>query len=181
MSTLFWWRLNNADMKKAIVLRGPSGSGKSSFARKLKDGFEKNGKKVVIVSADDFFEKTVEQLIPGSGDVVSFKEYQFDPVKLPEAHQMAFGKYLDSLKAGVDVVIADNTFTRLWEVQNYIKSAELAGYPVEVYEFCLTTIDEVKICAMRNSHRVPIDVITRMATSFEHFPGAKSVRIEVGK
>ena len=67
------------------------------------------------------------------------------------------------------------------EVQNYIKAADLAEYNIEVYEFCLTAIDEVKICAMRNSHRVPMDVITRMATSFEHFPGAKSVRIETSK
>lgn len=161
-------------MGKAIILRGPSGCGKSSFSRKLKDGFEKAGSTVVIVSADDFFEKEVPWQLPSEG---TRTEYQFDPTKLPEAHQTAFGKFLAALKGKVDVVIADNTFTRIWEVENYIRAAELAGYPVEVYEFRLTTIDELRVCAQRNVHRVPFDVVARMATSFEPWPGARSVKI----
>ena len=163
-------------MNKAIILRGPSGCGKSSFARKLKAGFEKAGAKVVIVSADDFFEKEVDHMI-ASGQVVTTKEYQFDPTKLPEAHQSAFGKFLEALKAKVNVVIADNTFIRLWEVQNYIKAAEMAGYPVEVYEFRIMTIEELGNCSQRNIHRVPFDVVARMATSFEPLPGARSIKI----
>jgi hypothetical protein len=90
---------------------------------------------------------------------------------------MCLGKFIDAMKSGVDVVIADNTFTRLWEVQNYLKAADLAGYLVEVYEFRLATIKEVEDCANRNVHCVPFDVVSRHASSFEPLPGARAVRM----
>ena len=160
---------------KAIILRGPSGVGKSTFARHLKVKLEQAGKKAVIVSADDFFMGWSGFVMGAEGEGRSHMEYHFDPTKLPEAHQTCFNKYLDALIDNVDVVIADNTFTRLWEVQNYIKAAELAGYVVEIYEFRVTTIEQLRECVKRNAHKVPQEAVTKHVTEFEHIEGATQV------
>lgn len=96
-------------MKKLVILRGKSGSGKSTHAKSLNfpNHFE----------ADDYF------MIDGV--------YCFVPNYLPQAHAQCLQKTKDAMKTGEDIVVA-NTFTRKWEFEPYIQAAKENGYEVEI-------------------------------------------------
>jgi len=82
-------------MKKLILIRGISGSGKSTFAHLLDDTIPD----AVSISTDEYFEY---------GD-----EYLFAPEKLPEAHkwcQKSVQRH-DCLIT-INIIIVHNTFTR---------------------------------------------------------------------
>jgi len=176
-------------MKKAILVRGPSGCGKSTYARQLVAQYEKLGNEVVVCSADDFFMKPVERMVSQSEAGMVFKkvmEYQFDPAKLAEAHARCFGKFLDAVQEaeckGIDrLIVVDNTFIHRWEMKNYVKAAKFADCVVDVHEFRVETVEELRMCVRRNVHKVPADVVVRMAFEFEpHDGGVVVVPIEEG-
>lgn len=89
----------------AYIIRGVSGSGKSTFAQSL-------GCKVV--SADDYFGP----------------EYAFNAAKLKDAHEWCFNEFTKRLN-GNKIAVA-NTFTREWEFAKYKREAENKGYTVFV-------------------------------------------------
>ena len=93
---------------KLILVRGASGSGKSTYARSLgiPDHFE----------ADMWFHRG--------------GTYAYDPTMLPEAHGWCLDQATKAMEAGRDVVVA-NTFTRLWEMATYKEVAERLGITVE--------------------------------------------------
>lgn len=136
---------------RVILLRGVSGSGKSTLVENIRGDREDTAFKVC--SADFYFMKT--------------GEYLFNPTKLPQAHQECFSLFLDALKNNVPLVVVDNTFIHLWEFDTYIGEAIRHGYLVEILEIQLITIAQLKECVQRNVHRVPSDVIARMALDFE--------------
>ena len=83
------------------------------------------------------------------------------------------------------VIIVDNTNTQLWEYQAYIEAAiAVSGTRLLIAEIELpsdSSIDEpyqaqlssqpsssaLRVCAERNSHRVPLEVIEKMAARWE--------------
>ena len=132
-------------MKKCIILRGISGSGKSTKARELAGGTG------VIHSTDDFF------MVNG--------KYRFNPGLLGRNHGLNFEAFQSSLASGIDPVVVDNTNTRKWEYQKYQQAAEAAGYQVEVVS--VPHID-AKLAAQRNSHGVPEKAIQRMIDRWEY-------------
>ena len=97
---------------KLFIIRGLPGSGKTTFAEKLKaDGIVSD-----VVEADHF-------MTDQSGN------YKFDAKMLERCHQecQMWTKYY--LDLGRDVAVA-NTFTRKWEILPYIKM----GYDYTIVE-----------------------------------------------
>ena len=88
---------------KVIIMRGISGSGKSTYAKQLSKEYD-----AVICSADDYFNKT--------------GNYIFDRNKLKEAHGECLLKADGNLQEGRSVII-DNTNVKKWEYQKYIELA----------------------------------------------------------
>lgn len=155
-------------MKKLIIVRGISGSGKSTLARELVYRNRSDcGGRFAYCSADNFF---------NVGD-----EYLFDAAKLPEAHASCFAEFVRAIRLGVPLIIVDNTFARLWMYDNYIHTAKLKGYEVEVHQIVTDSIEAVRQAAARNQHSVPAETIFRMACEFEVDKRDFVVNHEIGR
>lgn len=135
-------------MKRLIVLRGCPGSGKSTYAQriksKLKDLF---GVSVVICSADDYFTKS------GS--------YIFDQSKLNKAHEECREQTKRAMRNGIECVIVDNTNTTRRDLKPYIELAKEFEYDVVEKIFGLDI--DVSELHVRNQHGVPREKIELMA------------------
>jgi predicted kinase len=101
-------------LKKFYVLRGVSGSGKTTFIKKLP-------KNSVVHSTDSFFYKG--------------KKYRFDFSKLGIYHQKNLNNFIRSLKENKINVIIDNTNLVFKHVKPYIKEAKKRGYKVILVDF----------------------------------------------
>jgi len=126
-----------------IVLRGISGSGKSTVAAALARAAETLGRTAVICSADSYF------LDPVTG------EYLFDPSKLPAAHAACLAFFENALsvdathssparnsnKVAPPVVIVDNTNTKRWEYAKYEDYARKVGAKLHFLELVAPNID----------------------------------------
>ena len=152
--------------KRVTIMRGPSGSGKGTFVREKMWHAD-------VVSADDFFMVPVEG---EDGETVKY-EYRFDPYKIALAHTDCFHRFLKCLENGVEDIVVDNTNIHLWEFQNYITAAEMMGYEVQVKAFLPTLIEDITICAKRNAHGTPIEVVARMCYEFEKYPNEEYMPI----
>jgi predicted kinase len=174
-------------MKKTVyIIRGPSGCGKSTYIRNTLPPAE-------VVSADNFFLHPLPHqsadVMPESLYPLTFKEgywfeYRFNPAKLGEAHAWCFTEYLKALaeKNGYNDnanpnIVVDNTNTHLWEFEHYVVAAEAMGYEVKVVAFRAETVEAINLCAQRNKHRVPIEVVAKMAYEYEPYPGEEYVPI----
>lgn len=140
-------------MKKLIILRGVSGSGKSTRAVKLIK--ESKALSSLICSADGFF------VDHNSGD------YNWDPKKLGAAHAWCKARAELAMELGLKLVVIDNTSSTKWEYEPYLELAERFGY--EVVEETIGQLDEssLKIYANRNRHGVSLDIIRKQAKRFE--------------
>jgi len=94
-----------------ILVRGVSGSGKTTFANMISD---------IVISADQFFEKD--------------GEYRFNPKHLGIAHEWCLQQAKAALieNPGKSVCVA-NTFTQMWEMAPYFDLAKEIGIQV----FCI--------------------------------------------
>jgi len=145
---------------KVVILRGISGSGKSTYA-------SKHYPNAVVCSADNFFQEG--------------RYYNFDVTKLAEAHNECMSRFITLVSKGetqgISCVVVDNTNIHRWEYENYAKLAAAFKCEVEIVEFVPQTIEAVKRCIRRNVHRVPAEIIARMAVEFEPSPNATVVKI----
>jgi len=142
-------------MRKLVVMRGLPGSGKSTKAQALIDEVvaKDPGAKVALCSADQFF----TNLTTG--------EYKFDPKLLGRAHETCAHRAALSMEAGCVLVVIDNTNTTKWEYSRYLDMAKYYGYEVEV---CMVgNLTDLDLYAARNTHRVPLAAIQKMAKRFE--------------
>ena len=125
-------------MEKMIYLvRGISGSGKTTFAKTLGG---------IHFEADMFFIKD--------------GEYKFDGSKIKLVHNWCM---IQTQKAMVDdepKIVVSNTFTQEWEMETYFKLAEENGYKV------FTIIIENRQGGI-NQHGVPEDKIELMRSRFQ--------------
>jgi len=97
-------------MEKILyIIRGASGSGKTSFANSLE---------CHVFSADDYFTST------------DGTEYKFDSSKLKLAHEYCQDFTTKYMKFGEPKIAVANTFTREWEMEPYFTLAKLYGYTV---------------------------------------------------
>lgn len=132
-----------------LVLRGSSGSGKSSLAKYIQSlNFNNNTR---IVSADYFF--TDPQ-----------GNYNFNPALLGQAHAQCKEKFFEAMKDGVDILV-DNTNTARKDRNFYLNAAKEKGYRVfsVVVESVNNTenvhgVDEETILKQRNKLRDSINI-----------------------
>lgn len=140
--------------KMVYILRGPSGSGKSSHGKEMAKSFLTiEGIDAVTVSADNFFMRD--------------GEYLFDPALLPQAHQQCFKSFLIAISAQCRSIIVDNTNIHKWEYENYVQVALMFDYSVKIMDFAPVIVEQIKECAKRNVHGVPASVIMKQALEFE--------------
>lgn len=97
---------------KVVILRGISGSGKSTWVKN-------NAVNSTVVSADNFF-------VQADGN------YVFDETKLQEAHRTCYREFLTALERKDELIVVDNTNITAWEMSPYIALAEAKGYTVEI-------------------------------------------------
>lgn len=83
--------------------------------------------------------------------------YQWKPENNKAAHEWCLNMAKFALVSGADVVVS-NTFTRKWEMENYIKAAKACGATVEI----LTATGE-----WQNIHNVPEETIKAMRERWE--------------
>ena len=145
--------------KTVYIVRGPSGAGKSTYIRERLLGQGQGA----VCSADDFFSRE--------------GEYDFDVGKLPEAHAWCMGQFLMAIMNECEVIVLDNTSTRKWEYVNYEIAANISGYKVEIVEIVPTTVEQMQMCARRNTHGVPASVIASHCMRFQH--DTRAVRMPV--
>ena len=148
--------------KYAFIMRGISGSGKSTTAKMIGKGIfpgqfngtdPNNGEWVldyVIHSTDDLC------MVDG--------EYRFDAALAGERHAQNLQNFKDSCAAGKPCVIVDNTNIKVEQYQPYIKAAEAEGYRVVIVEL---PHPAPVVAAHRNAHGVPLGVINQMVLDWE--------------
>lgn len=154
-------------MKTLILIRGLPGSGKSTYAQGIASSyFLDGGRTVAVCSTDDY------HMVDG--------EYVFQPSRLGEFHnanQLQAGSYMAH---GIELVIVDNTNIKRREMKPYIDYAKGFEYDIkevivgeerllpELGDACpYKFADYIDMCAKRNTHGVPRDVIEKMARKFE--------------
>lgn len=139
---------------RVMILRGASGSGKSTYAKGIAATAKDMGERCEVVSADSFFMV---------GDF-----YQFDPAKLAEAHAQCLRKFVSLLilSAGIfaDTIIVDNTNTTIVEMAPYYALA--SAYGAALIEI-VTLEAPSEVCKMRNVHSVPDFAIERQLSNIE--------------
>lgn len=102
------------NMKNTLyIVRGVSGSGKTTYAKEIAEQFG-----IRYFEADMYFVR-----VDGA--------YTFNPAMLPKAHEWCFEQVCIEMQTNHDVIVS-NTFTRTWEMKNYIDAALDHGYQVRI-------------------------------------------------
>ena len=122
--------------KNLILVRGISGSGKTTFAELISG---------IVFSADDYFMKD--------------GKYEFDSNKLGAAHLECQEKTRVAMKNGTSKICVANTFTTDWEMKAYMTLAKNFGYKV------FTVIVENRHGGT-NVHDVPAPVLQKQKDRF---------------
>ena len=139
--------INRSMSKKTVkIIRGISGVGKSTYVM-MNEVVAKAEERRIVCSADDYF-------------VNEQGQYEFDGRKLPLAHQWCWGKFIDAIGEGRNIIV-DNTNTQPWEYENYIKLAKLFDYEVEIIHITPKGLTNEEL-AKRNTHGVPLESIEQM-------------------
>jgi predicted ABC-type ATPase len=127
-------------MNNLVILRGASGSGKSTFAEFLKSlgGFSHH------FETDNYF------YVDGV--------YKFDPKKLGENHAKCFADFQKAINNNDGNVILSNTSCKIWEFKKYKDYAESKGFRV----FVLAMSQQ-----FQNTHGVPEEKVAQMKKNFE--------------
>lgn len=126
-------------MEKVLyIVRGISGSGKSTFAKTL------GGQHY---EADMFF-------INENG------EYNFDVTKIKDAHKWCQSFVETNMVLEYPKIVVSNTFTQEWEMEPYFKLAKEYGYKT----FSIVVENRH---GGTNEHGVPEDKLEQMRNRFE--------------
>jgi predicted kinase len=134
---------------KLILMRGVSGSGKSTVARELAQ-LENS----VICSTDDYF------MVEG--------KYVFEPRMIGANHSRNQERARDSMKNRIPLVIIDNTNTQAWEMIPYVQAALEHGYQIEIHEPEPVSLEEImRRQESRDDKNLPLEIVERMIARFE--------------
>ena len=135
-------------MKKLIICRGSPGSGKSTYARRVKAKMlGMFGLSCTVASADDYFVKN--------------GIYTFDRTKLSKAHEYCRDQVHKAMIHNTPYVLVDNTNIRRNDFSEYIRMAQEFGYQTIEKVFGLdATVDEL---VKRGTHNVPREKVELMS------------------
>jgi len=146
--------------QKLVIMRGPSGCGKSTYAKQIYPD-------APIFSADIFF-------VDDSG------VYNFNPKKLPEAHNYVHYSVMDAIMSHISVIIVDNTNTEAWEMKKLVEESLILN-PEIVIDIVEPTVFnplafDVEHLVERNEERskvckgkfVPRQALEKMIQRYEH-------------
>lgn len=136
-------------MKLLVILRGVSGSGKSTRAKLLAGSVENS----IICSADDWF------VVDGV--------YRFDPKALKTAHTHCLLTAEWAMKRSYNQIIIDNTNTKQWEFKPYLDLAVQYEYEVKIETVGSLYPVALQMYASRNIHGLTLEQIQRQAERFE--------------
>lgn len=172
------------------ILRGPSGSGKSTFL-KNSDAFqykhivtgepvpydsvtllEKN--KLVFqenICSSDFYHFAIDTKLDEPF-------YDFKIERISETHNLCFAKFLNCIKNKLEIIYVDNTNIKKWQYENYITVAQMHGYVVNIFEFEVKTVEEIRLLIQRNQHGVSDSIVARMAIDFETDERSEKISIK---
>jgi uridine kinase len=142
-------------MSKLIIVRGPQGSGKTTFSNRLTRSLIKFGYKPTDIchfEADQFFEDE-------DGN------YNFDGTKLWLAHKECLEKTKKCLLRD-KLVIVSNTFATKKELKPYFDFADENDISVDVYR-CTGEY--------QNVHNVPEEVVIAKRKQMEDIPNEELV------
>ena len=138
---------------KVILLRGISGSGKSTYTTSLVKGMKKVEYR--ICSVDNYF--------------MNNGEYTFNPRLLDKAHRDCFCDFRIALERRVDLVIVDNTNTRLYELSPYVMTAKVNMRKNDTLEIIRLNCS-VALAFDRNIHGVSYGSVDNMKKRMEALP-----------
>jgi len=103
-----------------VLIRGLSGSGKTSLMELIVGSSEYCPEDRASVSVDDFF-------MNDEGD------YQFDPTQLKAAHEWCLDTATEFVKdEDLEVVVVHNVFSRKWEIDPYMEMGRAHGCTIHV-------------------------------------------------
>lgn len=145
-----WYKM--ANQKTLIMMRGISGSGKSTKAQELGEGG-------VVFGADEFWGPN----------------YDFDRARIGEAHEWNQNRVREAIEAGISPIVVDNTNTQMWEMRPYVEAAVEHGYNVEFHEPDTPWKFDAEELVKRNRHNVPMDIIQQMLMNWEKNPTVEGV------
>lgn len=130
---------------KLILMRGVTGSGKSTRARELQE--QNPGAR--ILSTDDLFVEDVE--------------YRFDPNKLAHNHKANQERCRLAMLERAELIIIDNTNIMPWEMRPYHLLAQEHGYETTILEIPPPPLEELlRRHESRTDKRVPRETLERM-------------------
>jgi hypothetical protein len=139
-----------------LLIRGLPGSGKTTLTNILLSLNDRS----VAYAADDWMHDCVDV----TSDHSSCGEYEFSPSMLTKCHELCQESVRKALgDFGPRLVIVHNTFTQDWEMEPYIRMAELfdpCGYePYDVELFTIVMENRHDSCSI---HNVPEEAMDRM-------------------
>ena len=138
---------------KLILVRGASGTGKSTISASIILRASQNGDKLCA------FHETDQFFVDEKG------EYHFSVSKLGCAHNWNQLQVERSMLHRKEIVVVANTFCALWEMEKYFELAEEYQYDVEIIR--TPGPWEPDTLFRRNKHSVPLDVIKRHINGYQ--------------
>jgi len=156
--------VSNDDCGVIVILRGLSGSGKTTFANELAYCVTRHSLRCEICSADDFFY-----------DMSGI--YTFDKSQLKTVHKECHDRFTATMKRGVDCIIIDNTNINMWEFAEYELDGRQGGYRFKYVEFECENFQHARILLNRTNHDIDLEVLERKFKAFknQHIPEAITV------
>ncbi len=105
---------------------------------------------VAVVSADDYY-------------IGPMGRYSYDKDLEPEAHRSCFRRFLGLMERVVEVIVVDNTASRLLEASPYVLAAEAHGYVVKVVTVTCAVEKMLERNAASERGQIPNGLIEVMA------------------
>lgn len=135
--------------KYLVIIRGLSGSGKTTFADLICADAESRAS----ISADDYFYD--------DDDI-----FKFEPSEIKKSHAWCIQEADTCMAQGFEVVVIHNVIGLHWQLDPYMQLASKRGYQIIVTSLYDSGLNDAALAA-RSEHNVPIHVIRSQRKSWE--------------